>query len=43
MIAHRFQEEAFDGLDREALKLLDRLARGERQITLVRAPDERTA
>ena len=30
MIAYRLQEEAFGPLDREAVKLLDRLARGER-------------
>jgi hypothetical protein len=30
MIAYRIQEEAFGGLDREAIKLLDRLARGEK-------------
>jgi hypothetical protein len=30
MIAHRIQEEAFGGLDRETIKLLDRLARGEK-------------
>jgi len=29
MIAYRIQEEAFGGLDRETIKLLDRLARGE--------------
>jgi hypothetical protein len=29
MIAYRIQEEAFGGLDRETLKLLVRLARGE--------------
>src|SRR5271165_7460650 len=28
MIAYRIQEEAFGGLDRETVKLLDRLARG---------------
>ena len=30
MIAYRIQEEAFGGLDRETIKLLDRLARGEK-------------
>jgi hypothetical protein len=30
MIAYRIQEEAFGGLDRQTIKLLDRLARGER-------------
>ena len=30
MIAYRIQEEAFGGLDRETLRLLDRLARGEK-------------
>jgi hypothetical protein len=30
MIAYRIQEEAFGGLDRETVKLLDRLARGEK-------------
>ena len=30
MIAYRIQEEAFGGLDRELVKLLDRLARGEK-------------
>src|SRR5712672_2092890 len=29
MIAYRIQEEAFGGLDRETIKLLDRLARGK--------------
>ena len=29
MIAYRLQEEAFGALDRDAIKLLDRLARGE--------------
>jgi hypothetical protein len=30
MIAYRIQEEAFGGLDRETVKLLNRLARGEK-------------
>lgn len=30
MIAYRIQEEAFGGLDRQTIKLLDRLARGEK-------------
>jgi hypothetical protein len=30
MIAYRIQEEAFGGLDRVTIKLLDRLARGEK-------------
>ena len=30
MIAYRIQEEAFGGLDRDLVKLLDRLARGEK-------------
>ena len=30
MIAYRIQEEAFGGLDKEPIKLLDRLARGEK-------------
>lgn len=30
MIAYRIQEEAFGGLDRDLIKLLDRLARGEK-------------
>lgn len=30
MIAYRIQEEAFGGLDRKLVKLLDRLARGEK-------------
>ena len=30
MIAYRMQERAFGGLDRDAIKLLDHLARGER-------------
>jgi hypothetical protein len=30
MIAYRIQEEAFGGLDRATIKLLDRLARGEK-------------
>jgi Protein of unknown function (DUF2924) len=29
MITYRLQEEAFGGLDRATVKLLDRLARGE--------------
>jgi|SRR5882672_10318995 len=33
MIAYRIQEEAFGGLDRETIKLLDRLARGEKPST----------
>jgi Protein of unknown function (DUF2924) len=36
MIAYRIQEEAFGGLDREALKVLDRLARGEKPNELNR-------
>jgi hypothetical protein len=36
MIAYRIQEEAFGGLDREAVKLLDRLARGEKPNELNR-------
>ena len=36
MIAYRIQEEAFGGLDRETLKLLDRLARGEKPNELNR-------
>src|SRR5215207_6414174 len=36
MIAYRIQEEAFGGLDRETLKLLDRLARGEKPSELNR-------
>src|SRR5581483_2921714 len=36
MIAYRIQEEAFGGLDREAVKLLDRLARGEKAGELSR-------
>ena len=31
MIAYRIQEEAFGGLDRDVVKLLDRLARGEQK------------
>jgi Protein of unknown function (DUF2924) len=38
MIAYRIQEEAFGGLDRETLKLLDRLARGEKPNELNRCP-----
>ncbi len=30
MIAYRIQEEAFGGLDRETIKLLDRLAKGDK-------------
>src|SRR5712691_7974278 len=33
MIAYRIQEEGFGGLDRETIKLLDRLARGEKAGT----------
>jgi hypothetical protein len=36
MIAYRIQEEAFGGLDRETVKLLDRLARGEKSDELNR-------
>ena len=36
MIAYRIQEEAFGGLDRETVKLLDRLARGEKPKELNR-------
>jgi hypothetical protein len=36
MIAHRIQEEAFSGLDRETVKLLDRLARGDKPNELNR-------
>ena len=36
MIAYRIQEEAFGGLDREIINLLDRLARGEKPIELNR-------
>jgi hypothetical protein len=36
MIAYRIQEEAFGGLDRETMKLLDRLARGEKPNELNR-------
>lgn len=36
MIAYRIQEEAFGGLDRELVKLLDRLARGEKTNELDR-------
>ena len=32
MIAYRIQEEAFGGLDRETVKLLDRLARGRSRV-----------
>jgi hypothetical protein len=36
MIAYRIQEEAFGGLDRETVKLLDRFARGEKSNELNR-------
>jgi hypothetical protein len=36
MIAYRIQEEAFGGLDRETIKLLDQLARGEKPSELNR-------
>jgi Protein of unknown function (DUF2924) len=36
MIAYRIQEEAFGGLDRETIKLLDRLANGEKPNELNR-------
>lgn len=36
MIAYRIQEEAFGGLDRETIKLLDRLAKGEKPNELSR-------
>jgi hypothetical protein len=36
MVAYRIQEEAFGGLDRETIKLLDRLARGEKPSELNR-------
>jgi hypothetical protein len=36
MIAYRIQEEVFGGLDRETVKLLDRLARGEKPNELNR-------
>jgi hypothetical protein len=36
MIAYRTQEEAFGGLDRKTVKLLDRLARGEKPSELNR-------
>ena len=36
MIAYRLQEEAFGALDRDAIKLLDRLARGEQAGDLSR-------
>ncbi len=36
MIAYRIQEETFGGLDRETIKLLDRLARGEKPNELNR-------
>src|SRR6266571_2250668 len=36
MIAYRIQEEAFGGLDRETIKLLDRLARGQKPSELAR-------
>ena len=36
MVVYRIQEEAFGGLDRETVKLLDRLARGEKPNELNR-------
>ena len=36
LIAHRIQEDAFGGLDRETKKLLDRLARGKTRAELNR-------
>jgi Protein of unknown function (DUF2924) len=36
MLAYRIQEEAFGGLDRKTVKLLDRLARGEKPNELNR-------
>jgi hypothetical protein len=36
MIAYRIQEEAFGGLDRDTLKLLDRLAQGQKPSELNR-------
>ena len=36
MIAYRIQEQAFGGLDRETVKLLDRLARGQKPNELNR-------
>ena len=36
MIAYRIQEEAFGGLDRDTLKLLDRLAQGQKPRELNR-------
>jgi len=36
MIAYQIQEEAFGGLDRETVRLLDRLARGEKPNELDR-------
>jgi hypothetical protein len=36
MVAYRIQEEAFGGLDRETVKLLDRLGRGEKPDDLNR-------
>jgi hypothetical protein len=36
MVAYRIQEQAFGGLDRETVKLLDRLARGEKPNELNR-------
>src|SRR5271169_7186156 len=36
MIAYRIQEEAFGGLDKETVKPLDRLARGEKPNELNR-------
>jgi hypothetical protein len=36
MIAYRIQEEAFGGLDKETVRLLDRLAQGEKPSDLNR-------
>ena len=36
MIAYRIQEEAFGGLDKDTIRLLDRLARGEKASDLDR-------
>jgi hypothetical protein len=36
MIAYRIQEEAFGGLDKDSVRLLDRLARGEKPSELNR-------
>ena len=36
MIAYRIQEEAFGGLDKETVRLLDRLAQGEKPSELNR-------